>query len=215
MTSKLVTQRERALVAVLDDMQKTKHFLQLGYGPRLGTLMWDMCEAVANAGPPENHEIRVLLEDLVHHPSRQVWVAAQDLGNALGLWEDEPVPTALDQFIRAWQPCEKWHTGGNIWVARRVIETSWCADKWHDTVAVMASPTGDDGEWLVSIETYDHLLGGELVGGWNFRSDIEAKYTIDAVQFANECVLWFETTGTMAGDEGGAWRHLVGSPEEF
>lgn len=38
---------------------------------------------------------RDAIERLTRHPVHRVWMAAQDLGNALGLWDDQPCPYGM------------------------------------------------------------------------------------------------------------------------
>ena len=104
---------------------------------------------------------------------------------------------AMRQFAYALpREAKLWHTGGNVWVVRWVIEQAWGVDKWVDVVEMMASPSGDDGEWLASIEVYDHL-SGERIDGWNAASSIPRESIEDAVTFALDLQEWFETTGTV------------------
>lgn len=120
----------------------------------------------------------------------------------------------MREFLNRYgEGAEMWHTGGNVWVVRWAVCSEWGVDRWVDTVEAMASPGGDDGSWLVSIELYDKLDETRtLVEGYNFSSDVASGDISGAVEFAQDCVEWYETMGTQPFD---GIRHIVGQPTKF
>ena len=72
---------------------------------------------------------RAVIEQLANDPNKRIWMAAQDLGNALGLWDDPLEPHSdHENHETLRQGCDACETEINDGMARYYLPS---ASRWY------------------------------------------------------------------------------------